>query len=268
MANKKINELTAKTDVLKDDDLIMIFDSEESGSEKTKKVAVSNYIAVISTSTTINVATTGSDSTGDGSAGSPFASINGALNWLKNKMINTDVGVTIQLADGTYNAQTYVNFMHPCKTISVKGNSSTPANVTLNFATGQGGIQVTRNAYLALEGIKCVGYDKSEWKAGLSAARGGSVHVKNCIFDNWGVGIQGSYGGMVYAMSGYTLNNCNYGANGYAGGFAYLYAGTVSNCLVGAQANEGGRIHHTASVLFSGNSQNTATATGGTVTNG
>jgi len=43
MANKQINELTEKTTIV-DADLIPIYDSEEGGSEKTKKITFANAI--------------------------------------------------------------------------------------------------------------------------------------------------------------------------------------------------------------------------------
>ena len=46
MANKQINELTEKTSMI-DADLIPIYDSEEAGSEKTKKITISNVKASI-----------------------------------------------------------------------------------------------------------------------------------------------------------------------------------------------------------------------------
>jgi hypothetical protein len=49
---------------------------------------------------TLNVTTAGSDLTGDGTIQKPFATIRGALAWLKNKTINSDATVAILLAPG------------------------------------------------------------------------------------------------------------------------------------------------------------------------
>lgn len=43
MANKQINELTEKSGILHENDLLLVYDSEEAGSEKTKKVSVENF---------------------------------------------------------------------------------------------------------------------------------------------------------------------------------------------------------------------------------
>ena len=71
-------------------------------------------INIISTNTTLYVATTGSDSTGDGTSGNPWATIAKAINYLKNKWINSDVLVTIQLGDGLYTSSSPVSINHPC----------------------------------------------------------------------------------------------------------------------------------------------------------
>jgi hypothetical protein len=243
--------------------------SNATGNIRIYKLAKTHlFNQTIYNNTTLNVATTGSDTTGDGTLQKPFATINGALDWLKNKTINTDANVIIQVADGTYNNQSRINFTHPSKNISIKGNTTTPSNVTLNFATGSSGLEAIRNTYISIQGVKLVGYDKSEWRSGIDARYGAVIYVTNCVLDDWGVGAKGAYGGVVNLINNYTINNCNYGANGYAGGFAYLYSGTVSNCNAGVATNDGGRLHYSANVSFSGNNSNTYTATGGTITTG
>ena len=91
MANKQIDELTGKSDQLVNDDLLLVFDSEEAGSEKTKKVAVSDYIYVISSSINLYISTTGNDTTGDGTSGNPWATVGKALNSLQNAHIRNSV---------------------------------------------------------------------------------------------------------------------------------------------------------------------------------
>jgi hypothetical protein len=269
MANKKIDELTAKTGVLKDDDLIMIFDSEETGSEKTKKVAISNYISIINQNLTLNVATTGNDTTGDGSAGSPFASINGALNWLKNKMINTDVYVTIQLADGTYNNLDNITHSHPSSNIQIVGNETTPSNVTLNFNEAQYGITAKDFTRITVKGVKLYGYAKADWTAGFFAELGGSLYLKNVIVENFGVGAQASHDGYIQSQENNTFNDCHYAVAAARLGKFFLASGTTlsNSTYYGIASYQGGKAHY-VSATFTGNSSNTYTASGGTITNG
>lgn len=103
MANKQVNELTELLSLsISGTNLIPVYDTNESGSEKLKKFELRNINQTIYENTTIYVSTSGSDTTGIGTSASPFATPNGALDWLKNKSINSDVAVTITIKDGHY----------------------------------------------------------------------------------------------------------------------------------------------------------------------
>ncbi len=67
--------------------------------------------AVINSNTTYYVATTGSDSTGDGSSGNPWATLSKAFSYLADFTITPDATVTVSLGDGRYNTGVTVN--HP-----------------------------------------------------------------------------------------------------------------------------------------------------------
>ncbi|WP_428562077.1 MAG: hypothetical protein ACP59X_20460 [Solidesulfovibrio sp. DCME] len=87
----------------------------------------------ISTNTTICVATTGSDTTGDGSAGAPYASIAKALSSIAAKAIDDGVVVTIQCADGTYTINSTVLLGHPdLDKIQILGNISAETTVSIS----------------------------------------------------------------------------------------------------------------------------------------
>ena len=217
--------------------------------------------------TTLNVTTTGSDTTGDGTSQKPFATINGALAWLKNKTINNDVNVIIQLADGTYNNHPAIDFRFESNRIYIVGNQANPANVVLNFPTSINGIAATGSTFLRVGGLKLVGYEKSEWKSGFVAQQGATVYADNCIIDNFGAGGQAVYNGNLNVITGFTFNNCIYGLSAYGMGNVYLYDGTISNCTNDIVANVGGRAHY-GTVTFTSNSQNTYATTGGSITNG
>jgi hypothetical protein len=114
MANKQVNQLTELTSAI-DADLVPVYDTQESGSEKLKKMTLDNFRSSlpITTDTTAYVATTGSDTTGDGSESSPFATINKAFDSLKDRPINPDAFVTIQVADGHYDDVDQIQARHP-----------------------------------------------------------------------------------------------------------------------------------------------------------
>lgn len=263
MANKQINELTEKSDILVDDDLIVVYDSEEAGSEKTKKVTIGNFVSVIQSNIDLYVAATGSDITGNGSLGSPWATPNAAFDYLKNKFINMDATITINVADGTYNMTTSINYTLVGQNIQIIGNSSTPSSVVFNFATNLNGISITRPGYLFINGIKVTGFSRPEYKNGFYASSNGYLNMINCIADGFGVGIQGQFGGFI-AATDCIGNNCEYGTAVYAAGKVYFNGGTLSNNTYGAVAYNSGHLT-TISSTYSGNTSGNTYTTGGGV---
>lgn len=69
--------------------------------------------SMITEDTTIYVSTTGNDSTGDGTSGSPFASPHKALESIGESLISANATVTIQLADGHYSFTETITPTHP-----------------------------------------------------------------------------------------------------------------------------------------------------------
>ena len=261
MAKKRIDQLTGKSAILQDDDLILVYDSEESGSEKTKKVAVSDFISIVHTNTDYYISTTGSDVTGDGSSGNPWATIGGAISQIRNKYILPGRSITINVADGTYNSATEISIANFPGSIHIVGNNSTPANVTMNFVTNANGFTVNRMAAFSIQGLKLVGFSEAEWKSGIRNFYG-PLNVNNCIIEDFGVGITSSQGGHV-STGGVTCNSCNYGIYADLLGTIYFYQGTISNNTDGARARTGHAVTH--GTTYTGNTSNTATANDGVV---
>jgi len=84
-----------------------------------KKVTAANLLSgtiqKITTDTTFYVATTGNDTTGDGSSGSPWATLGKALSYIGGYCWDTStVTVTIQLGDGAYTMTSTTEVAHPC----------------------------------------------------------------------------------------------------------------------------------------------------------
>ncbi|KHK02063.1 hypothetical protein [Desulfovibrio sp. TomC] len=87
---------------------------------------------LLSANTTIHVATTGSDVSGTGAAGMPFASISKALGSIAGKLIASGVTVTIQVADGTYAISSTIAIDHPdADKIQILGNTSAETTVAI-----------------------------------------------------------------------------------------------------------------------------------------
>jgi len=211
---------------------------------------------------TLNVATTGSDTTGDGTSQKPFASIKGAFVWLRNKTLNSNARVTIQLADGTYNNQEYISNNHISNDIRIEGNSSTPANVVLNFATGQTGLKTFKNSYLTLAGFTMNGFSKAEWKTGVQAQFSGTIVMSDMVLDGWGVGAQAFRNGFLSADD-CTVNDCNYGIHAISQSRIYFENGALTNnSSYGTLTERQGRIV-TYGTTYTSNGTDNQNGTGG-----
>jgi hypothetical protein len=67
----------------------------------------------INANTNLYLATTGSDTTGDGSQGNPWLTLNKAYSWLSSRRIMNGSQVNINMAAGTYTPAQNVNLNHP-----------------------------------------------------------------------------------------------------------------------------------------------------------
>jgi hypothetical protein len=107
---------------------------------------LTGVVHAIAANTTIYVATTGSDTTGDGTSSAPYATIQKALDSLNGEILLG--ALTIQVADGTYSSSTSIIIDHPqSKLISIIGNTTTPENCVLYY-TGS-------NAFIILANYNC-----------------------------------------------------------------------------------------------------------------
>jgi hypothetical protein len=246
--------------------LKIVVDANETGNIKFYRLAKTHlFNQTIYNDTTLNVATTGSNTTGDGSTSKPFASLGGAISWLKNKTINTDVTVTIQFADGTYNNQVGTTIKNIPGRLVIKGNSSNPAAVTLNFATNQDGIVVhgPGASPIFIYDMTLNGYDYAQWKTGISAYYNCVVYLTKVIANNFGTGVYAFNGANFIARNNCVFNGCYNGLT--AQNFAVIDA---DSCTLSNNVNNGIAAQYKGQVMtenctFTGNSSNTWTATGG-----
>lgn len=152
----------------------------------------------ITTDTTLYIATTGDDVTGDGTIGDPWYSLNAAFDYLKDKWINTDVTVTISIAAGTYTDLSEVVIEHPCASrIKISGGGS--VTTILQFTAN--GITVKNITINTIEKIKL--YSPLAVSNGLSIYRACVGDVNNVIVDNFVTGIY------LYNSSSVNLTDCN-----------------------------------------------------------
>lgn len=111
-----------------------IFVKHINGKDVSGGVVVAGEVkGLISTNVTIYVATTGSDVTGDGSIGNPYASIARALSSIASKLIASGVAVTIQVANGVYAGLSTIQITHPdADKIYLSGNITTEPTWTIS----------------------------------------------------------------------------------------------------------------------------------------
>ncbi|MEA5090611.1 hypothetical protein [Solidesulfovibrio sp.] len=126
---------------------------------------------LIAADTTLHVATTGSDATGDGSPDAPFASISRALASIRNRLIASGATVTIQVADGTYTISSAIVIDHPdADKIQILGNTSPETSVAIaSIDMGAKTITVAGDYTASLQGGDIIGLTGSS-TSGLNGA--------------------------------------------------------------------------------------------------
>lgn len=97
------------------------------------------YLKMITADTTLYVATTGDDVTGDGSSGTPWATPHKALEYLRGYWISPAATVTIQCADGTYTFTTKIDINHSCGDRIVITGQNTYAKTMSSVQSSSGG---------------------------------------------------------------------------------------------------------------------------------
>ncbi len=166
----------------------------------------------ITVNTTIYIATTGNDTTGDGTSGAPWLTLARAFDSLKDQIIATDVTVTIDIADGTYVSTVENSIDHPNgDRISIVGNAGVEANVVLHYnkTTGGGtnGLTISDgNRFGSINGVTIRGayVDTSvaNGRSGILVTKNASVTLgANVTIDKFYYGVTADWGGFVFADS-------------------------------------------------------------------
>ncbi len=149
-------------------------------------------VVVQESSLNLYVATTGSDTTGDGTQALPWATPHKAMAYLSHLILATDVTATINVADGTYQFSKTLNLAHPQGTqIFINGTSTTgtrPSGLGLNGGGVRGNTAATRSFNEA----KLDAYYNTKWVFtgcdGLLGSGASGVTVDKVLIKNDGVG--------------------------------------------------------------------------------
>lgn len=147
-------------------------------STQTTGLAYVNVRKQITATLNVYVATTGNDTTGDGSVGNPFLTIQKAWDYISALDCST-YNANINVSDGTYTGNLVIN-KTPVggQLITVKGNSATPANCILSTTTNC--VQVTSllPSTVRLDGFKLTNSAGS----GLLMGAAGTFQLQNIEF--------------------------------------------------------------------------------------
>lgn len=128
----------------------------------------------LSSTTTFYVATTGNDTTGDGSSGAPWATIQGAVDKITNLYEFNGTTVTISVANGTYTGSVVIAFQISGGSLILSGNTTTPASCIIS-TTGDCISLVATN--IKVQGFKFVSASGSA----LRAYRGGQIEISGKV---------------------------------------------------------------------------------------
>lgn len=232
--------------------------------------AVGLLAPTVPANTTLHVATTGNDTTGDGTSSSPYATIAKALSYLNGKFLLGPI--TIQVADGTYiHTETlYVN--HPqSNLISLIGNTTNPANCVLSFPNLMNGIYIQNKNFLYLNGVDVLG-NNTLGSEGVRVQSLSRINIgAKTIFERFGINIhaidnscielatgvisryaltdllRATFNAYIGAGNGATLtgNSSTKTTHGvYSTDGSYIHVGhcAISNCEIGCYADLGSYI--------------------------
>lgn len=193
---------------------------------------LANTVNLISTNLTIYVATTGNDTTGNGTSTNPFLTISKAIDYLQKFRLLSNVSVTVQVADGTYYVASEIVWRHlDASRIMLQGNTSNAAAVKLYKTGGVGPIigcyaGTLRMRYLDFEGDGNKTLHDGYTNIGIMVQSNSYVDVQNCIinnFDNPGLYITGNSKGFVATT---TISNCFTGM--YSNIASFVWSSTMT----------------------------------------
>lgn len=173
---------------------------------------------LLSANATFYVSTAGSDSTGNGSSGSPWATLQHAWNVVSQLYDLQGYSITFQMANGTYGAGLSAGTLLPGQngpsSVVIQGNVGTPDNVVFSAS---GNLFNVANAQVTMQGFKLA----SSGGVGINVGTDGQ-----CLFNSLDFGACGN--GHLSAIEGGVLQaNGNYSITGNASVHAFITQGAI-----------------------------------------
>lgn len=212
---------------------------------------------VLSAPTTYYVATSGNDSN-PGTIGSPWLTIQHALNYVKQYVDTAGYAVTISVGDGTYaeNVTVSGNFTGG-GTVTIQGNTTTPANCNITPASSDA-ISLSLGARLSIAGFKINASSGNSINCGPGciATIAGNMNFAACASTS--AHLYANFGGQIINSSNYTISaGGGMHVRSFVGGIiqaenrTYVLSGTPAFVNSFANASNGGIIE-IYNAVFSG----------------
>jgi len=217
-------------------------------------------IGVITSNLTLNVATTGNDTTGLGTVAAPWATPQRAMEYLSAYAIKQGVTVTVSVADGTYTFTTPLVLNHPNGSqIFINGGTTSGVRPTTSLT---GGNAVGNTApTLAANDALLNAYYNTKWQFngchGLVCDSGGNVTVNTVLIrGNAAASFTGVLAGNYNSTTGYASSGgINLGATVAVNNFGYC----------GVLVNQGGSILASDVTVTNSGNTNFGVVDGGSV---
>jgi len=156
------------------------------------------------------VATTGSDSNNGFSAGSPFATLQKAWDYLQSSVDLNGFSVTINVADGTYTAgilgQGSIVGQNTASAVTFQGNATTPANCVVNV-TNSNSFATLTGAFFTVNGFTMTATGSASAATGCALRTNqGTIIFQNCRFGACSVAhLSAGGGGAIFTNGANTI---------------------------------------------------------------
>lgn len=160
----------------------------------------------ITAATDFYLSPTGSDATGDGSSGAPWATLQYAYNWIVANTVNLGGWVIrLNMANGTYTGPLNATVPPLSGPVQILGNAANPASVIVNVANANA-IEAQFGVTLDVEHVTLQASGTSAGGSGLVAAQGGTITFDDIVFNACGnAHIFASFGAQVRAGTKYQI---------------------------------------------------------------
>lgn len=161
--------------------------------------AISQKPTALQVSTTLHVAKTGSDTTGDGSAAKPFLTIQKAVDSLPELLM---ARTTIVVHEGTYAEQVTINSFCGNEILALQGNEGETVNIQSIHA-----MQCCTAAGLRLSNFHLTGTSEDRYNYSLYVHECNLVFVDNVVCEN--AVSEANYGALTFFYTGLVrVTNC------------------------------------------------------------